>query len=138
MKPNYIPFQIGMHYENWEFCVDILPDRINGFDSYMNNDDSLNMFLNFHSDKTELIFSLETLVGVILTFNNKSLKFFKGLKESTIKTSSTTSKNEHRLNFDSDDIIKWQVSKSLIIKNETVYFVYCNDTMLLPILTSLL
>lgn len=137
MKLDFIPFQIGMHYENWEFCLDILPDRINGFDSYVNNDDSLNMFLNFHSDKTELIFSLEILVGVILTFNNKSLNFIKGLKESTLMTSSTTCKNEYLLNFDSDSIMKRQVSKSLIIKNETVYFVYCDDTMLLPILTSL-
>jgi len=36
MRKDNIPFKIGMQYENWEFNLDILPDRIKGLDSYLN------------------------------------------------------------------------------------------------------
>ena len=68
MKKDKIPFKIGVQYENWEFNLDILPDRIKGLDSYLNIDESLNKFLNVCSDKTELIFSLDILERIILTF----------------------------------------------------------------------
>lgn len=35
MKTDALPFQLGMQYENWEFDLEPLKDRIDGYDSYI-------------------------------------------------------------------------------------------------------
>ena len=66
MKNNKLPFQIGKHYENWEF--DLEPsdmERILGFDSYVFIREI--SFLNIIPRYTELVFCWDILKVVILT-----------------------------------------------------------------------
>ena len=66
MKKNKLPFQIGKHYENWEF--DLEPsdmERILGFDSYVFIREI--SFLNIIPRYTELVFCWDILKVVILT-----------------------------------------------------------------------
>ena len=66
MKNNKLPFQIGNHYENWEF--DLEPsdvERILGFDSYVFIREI--SFLNIIPRYTELVFCWDILKVVILT-----------------------------------------------------------------------
>ena len=68
MKKNKLPFQIGKHYENWEF--DLEPsdmERILGFDSYVFIREI--SFLNIIPRYTELVFCWDILKVVILTFD---------------------------------------------------------------------
>ena len=66
MKNNKLPFQIGKHYENWEF--DLEPsdvERIIGFDSYFHIREL--SFLGIIPRYTELVFCWDILKVVILT-----------------------------------------------------------------------
>ena len=66
MKKDKLPFQIGKHYENWEF--DLEPsdmERILGFDSYVFIREI--SFLNIIPRYTELVFCWDILKVVILT-----------------------------------------------------------------------
>ena len=68
MKKNKLPFQIGKHYENWEF--DLEPsdmERILGFDSYFYIREL--SFLGIIPRYTELVFCWDILKVVILTFD---------------------------------------------------------------------
>ena len=68
MKKNKLPFQIGKHYENWEF--DLEPsdmERILGFDSYVFIREI--SFLNIIPRYTELVFCWDILKVVILTLD---------------------------------------------------------------------
>ena len=66
MKKDKLPFQIGKHYENWEF--DLEPsdvERIIGFDSYFHIREL--SFLGIIPRYTELVFCWDILKVVILT-----------------------------------------------------------------------
>lgn len=68
MKKDKLPFQIGKHYENWEF--DLEPsgmERILGFDSYFYIKEL--SFLGIIPRYTELVFCWDILKVVILTFD---------------------------------------------------------------------
>ena len=68
MKKDKLPFQIGKHYENWEF--DLEPsdmERILGFDSYVFIREI--SFLNIIPRYTELVFCWDILKVVILTLD---------------------------------------------------------------------
>lgn len=67
MKQLNIPFKIGMQYENWEFDLEVIQDRIKGFDSYIYVGKRFNKFLNYSKYKTELIFSFDILEAVLIT-----------------------------------------------------------------------
>ena len=81
MKNNKLPFQIGNHYENWEFDLEpIEKERILGFDSYFYFRELV--FLGIIPRYTELIFSLDILKVVIFTIDfktKKQLEFYKRL-----------------------------------------------------------
>lgn len=76
-----IPFEIGMEYENWEFELEILPDRLKYYDNYIYIGKNFNKFLNFSTDRTELIFNLDILEALIITFENKDLQFYESLNQ---------------------------------------------------------
>jgi hypothetical protein len=66
MKKDKLPFQIGKHYENWEF--DLEPsdmERILGFDCYFYIREL--SFLGIIPRYTELVFCWDILKVVILT-----------------------------------------------------------------------
>lgn len=80
MKLLNIPFKLGMQYDNWEFDLEVIQDRIQGCDSYIYIGKKVNKFLNYSTDKTELIFSLDTLEAVLITFKNSN-SYFNELSE---------------------------------------------------------
>lgn len=67
MKTDILPFPIGMEYEDLEFDLEVLPDRIKGYDSYIYVGKDLKNFLNNPTDKIELIFHWEILVAIIIS-----------------------------------------------------------------------
>lgn len=67
MKQLNLPFKIDKQYENWEFELDALEDRLSGYYSYKYIGKQLNYFLNFITHKTELIFNGDYLTAVIIT-----------------------------------------------------------------------
>ncbi|CAM4405549.1 hypothetical protein [Flavobacterium terrigena] len=74
MKQLNIPFKLGMLYDNWEFDLEIVNDRVVGCDIYIG--EKFNKFLNYSTDKTKLIFSLDILEVVVLSFTNRNIKFY--------------------------------------------------------------
>lgn len=67
MKTDILPFPIGMEYEDLEFDLEVLPDKIKGYDSYIYVGKDLKNFLNYPTDKIELIFHWEILVAIIIS-----------------------------------------------------------------------
>ena len=96
MKNNKLPFQIGKHYENWEF--DLEPsdmERILGFDSYVFIREI--SFLNIIPRYTELVFCWDILKVVILTVDfetKEQLELFRDILALNFG-SKTQFKNEH-------------------------------------------
>lgn len=65
MKTQFLPFQIGEQYENWEFELEVFSEeRIDGLDAY--HFLGKKPFLNVFPDNYELIFQIDLLVLVIL------------------------------------------------------------------------
>ena len=60
MNKIYIPYKIGMYYEEVEFEVEVLNDRIIGYDSY------LYVGNNFKDIEIEFIFYWDILVCVLI------------------------------------------------------------------------
>jgi len=85
MEKINLPFLIGEGYEKWEFELDVLPDKIKGFDSYRFIGKNLNKYLNYLPDEVELIFNLDILEMVILKFENKEVQFFEDITNKTNK-----------------------------------------------------
>ena len=48
MKQLNLPFKIDKQYENWEFELEALEDRLSGYHSYKYTGKQLNYFLNFY------------------------------------------------------------------------------------------
>ncbi|WP_312133188.1 hypothetical protein [Empedobacter sp.] len=60
MNKIYIPFKLGMYYEEIEFEVEVLNDRIIGYDSY------LYVGNNFKDIEIEFIFYWDILVCILI------------------------------------------------------------------------
>ena len=81
MKNNKLPFQIGNHYENWEFDLEsIEKERILGFDSYIYFRELL--FLGVIPRYVELIFSWDILKVVLFTVDFKTKQDLELFKDS--------------------------------------------------------
>ena len=81
MKNNKLPFQIGNHYENWEFDLEpIEKERILGFDSYIYLRELL--FLGVIPRYVELIFSWDILKVVLFTVDFKTKQDLELFKDS--------------------------------------------------------
>ena len=73
MKNQDLPFQIGEHYENWEFDLDVLGfERMKGYDSYTYLREII--FFNKNAEYVELIFLFDILQFVLLIFTFKSME----------------------------------------------------------------
>lgn len=66
MKKTFFPFELGMQYENWEFDLEPINNRIIGYDSYVYRGDLST--LGTKPKNVELIFYWDILVAVILEF----------------------------------------------------------------------
>lgn len=81
MKNNKLPFQIGNHYENWEFDLEPTEkERILGFDSYIYFRELL--FLGVIPRYVELIFSWDILKVVLFTVDFKTKQDLELFKDS--------------------------------------------------------
>lgn len=81
MKQLNLPFKIDKQYENWEFELDALDDRLSGYHSYKYIGKQLNYFQNFITYKTELIFNGDYLTAVIVTIKNVDVKQFTAINQ---------------------------------------------------------
>lgn len=74
MKDINLPFQIGEQYEIWEFDLEVLAaDKIRGYDSYYYTKDI--SFNGLKPARTELIFGLDVLEAVILSFEPPEISY---------------------------------------------------------------
>ena len=81
MKNDKLPFQIGNHYENWEFDLEPTEkERIFGFDSYIYFRELL--FLGVIPRYVELIFSWDILKVVLFTVDFKTKQDLELFKDS--------------------------------------------------------
>ena len=117
MKQLKTPFRLGMHYENWEFDLEVAQDRIQGCDNYIYIGKKLNKFLNYHTDKTELIFSLDVLEVVILTFTNSNIKFYYELLNAINKSIKS------RVNYDKHYL-------TFLVSNNLINIIYAENTII--------
>lgn len=95
------PFELGTHYEDWELDLEILPDRVPYYDSYLYVGVEVHIFLNNHTNKTELVYNCDSLVAAVLTFKirNSSYREMLGkLSESDSKPLTRVS-NDVLLNY---------------------------------------
>ncbi|SMC33674.1 hypothetical protein [Moheibacter sediminis] len=72
MKKPFLPFELGMEYENWEFELEPINQRINGCDSY-NYFGKIEIF-GIKPVRIELIFYWDILVAVIVQINKRDLE----------------------------------------------------------------
>lgn len=81
MKQLDLPFKIDKQYENWQFELDVLDDRLSGYHSYKYIGEQSNYFLNFITDETELIFNGDYLTAVIITIKNLGISEVKAINQ---------------------------------------------------------
>ena len=71
------PFELSTDYEDWELGLEILPDRVPHYDSYLCGGKEVKFFLNNITYKPELVYNLDVLEAVILTFKMSTASFKK-------------------------------------------------------------
>lgn len=121
MRQLNIPFKLGMQYENWEFDLEVTQDRLQGYDSYIYTGKKFNNFLNYSKFKTELIFNLDILEALMISFENKNLIYFESLNQ-------TLSKELTRINL---EIINNIVIQKYINLDIELWCCYLNNTILI-------
>lgn len=99
MKKINIPFQIDSQYENWQFELEVLNDRLVGYHSYKYIGKKFNFFLEFSTNETELIFNGDVLTAVILTFRGKNKPNLKALQEVLVSVGFKSKLNTNSYNY---------------------------------------
>lgn len=79
MKNPFFSFELGMQYEDWEFDLEQINDRIDGYDSYIYIREI--EILEFKPPCIELIFHWDILVAIIIQINEYDLKKAENLIE---------------------------------------------------------
>lgn len=139
MKKLLFPFQIGKHYENWEFDLEILDNNvIRGFDSYTYLKKIL--FLGVKPAFVELTFSSDVLRFVTLKINLDSLeqlKFIRDILESNFQSQKIHNEiikfESYTLKNNNDIIITLRTVKlrSILIYGSRKYLTNSNILILL-------
>ena len=109
MKNQNLPFQIGEHYERWEFDLEVLDvERIKGFDSYK----YLNKieFLGLFTKSTELVFLMDMLQIVIFKYNYQKTDFER-INEILNKKLKLKSKSKQLINYYLDSSLEFWLTK---------------------------
>lgn len=127
-----IPFKLGMEYENWEFELDIYPSRLEYYDSYKYVGTELNKFLNKYTDETELLFNLDVLEGVIITFKDENLQFCK-----LINIINASSSWKLKNLFCVKEFTNFAVHILCIYKSRNVYIIYAKEELIKKLLKSI-
>lgn len=132
-----LPFKLGANYEDLEFSLEILPDRVPQYDSYLFVGTEVHIFLNNHTHKTELVYNLDTLEAVILTFKKSTASFKKMNDELTKRFSKPTVevRNNTELHYYSLESIYVCSSKS---SNELQIVYSSNYCLYISVLSTLI
>ena len=131
MKQLDMPFKLGMQYDNWEFDLEVIQDRIEYYDSYKYVGAELNKFLSKHADETELLFSLDILEAVVISFADKSSQFYKGINLIT------TRNKEEKHHFCIEEFTKFDAQISCIYKSKNVYIIYASNSLIKELVGSI-
>ncbi|WP_124641909.1 hypothetical protein [Amniculibacterium aquaticum] len=133
-----LPFEIGQYYEVWEFDLEVMDvERITNYDSYMYLGE-VKKFLNYHSDKTELIFYWDRLEAVILTFFHIEMKTIEEIKN-ILKYKYHYLINELHANYVVCEYHAVKLQVFLILKKpNTLLIIYGNSTSLEEIKSNVL
>lgn len=131
MKQLNTPFKLGMQYDNWEFDLEVTQDRIEHYDSYKYVGKQLNKFLNICTDEIELLFSLDILEAVIITYKDKDSQFYKSINLIT------TRNKEAKHHFCIEDFTKFDAQISCIYKSKNVYIIYAGNSLIKELVGSI-
>ena len=108
MKNSKLPFQIGNHYENWEFDLEPTEkERILGFDSYIYFRELL--FLGVIPRYVELIFSWDILKVVLFTVDFKTKQDLELFKDSL----SLEFRKSNQFYIKDQLIVRFELAKSI-------------------------
>jgi hypothetical protein len=88
MKQLDLPFKIDKQIENWEFELVALDDRLIGYQSYRYTGKEFKHFLNFTTQKTELIFNADYLTAVIITIDDSDTNRLSMIKSFLVQNAS--------------------------------------------------
>lgn len=112
MKKDKLPFQIGKHYENWEFDLEVLNfERVKWLDSFQYVKSV--MALGEQTKYVEMIFCWDILVVVILVF-------------------------EEIKDFNNNFLISKKVKIKILHLNDSTYLIYGKEKHLEQIINSLI
>ena len=137
MKQLNIPFKLGMQYDNWEFDLELAHDRLQGCDSYIYIGKKFNKFLNYHKYETELIFNLDTLEAILISFENSNSDYNELYEILDLKL------NCFSENLDYEEIKSCRfVTKSnevwLLEENSNLYLIVSNSKYAMSVINTLL
>lgn len=133
MEQLNLPFRLGMEYEELEFDLAILPDRIQGYDSYLYLG-KFNTVLNYPTGRTELLFRMDVLEAIIISLHLKDPEDVVAKLESLLGSLNTISQNKFNLyRFYSNSYVICVT----LISNKS-YILISNNNLIPPLLSSLL
>lgn len=129
MKQLNTPFKLGMQYEDLEFDLEVIQDRLKGLDSYIYIGKRFNKFLDYPIHKTELLFRWEILEAVIITCKDKNSQFCKNTNLIIART------GELKNNLEEFAIFNVQISYIYTKKN--VYIIYARNSLIKELVNSI-
>lgn len=109
MKTDILPFAIGTEYSNLEFDLEILPDRIAGYDSYLYVGKEVKNFLNYPTDKIELIFFCDEFLQAVVIFLDE---FDENLDQELLKHFELVEENDDLSTYQNEEIQLYVLKES--------------------------
>lgn len=126
MKDIELPFQIGEQYEIWEFDLEVLAaDKIRGYDSYYFIKEI--SFYGLKPAQTELIFSLDILEAVILSFEPLEISY--ELRKTMVM--------QHKYSSTQDLEIAPKIIICIVESTKSVYLLYGKRSIVLQLIPNL-
>lgn len=126
MKDIKLPFQIGEQYEIWEFDLEVLAaDKIRGYDSYYFIKEI--SFYGLKPAQTELIFSLDILEAVILSFEPLEISY--EIRKTLVM--------QHKYSSTQDLQIAPKIIICIVESTKSVYLLYGKRSIVLQLIPNL-
>lgn len=133
MEQLNLPFRLGMDYEELEFELEVLPDRIKGYDSYLYIGE-FNSFLNYNTERIELLFRIDVLEGIIINLPLLEPECIVTSLESLLGTPQVVSEENfkfYKFNLEENSLL-------LCLLKDAVYILLCDITITYSLHLSLL
>lgn len=126
MKDIKLPFLIGEQYEIWEFDLEVLAaDKIRGYDSYYFIKEI--SFYGLKPAQTELIFSLDILEAVILSFEPLEISY--ELRKTLVM--------QHKYSSTQDLEIAPKIIICIVESTKSVYLLYGKRSIVFQLIPNL-